>query len=128
MPREVNTQALKSMSSMILPSARPPRLDPETKEVIPGEVIQGSIPHREIPHQDFPRAVYLHPRKPYKKMFLPIDGHGNKEWRWVANEVKTKTVQNEKELAAAQKEGWQTKVYVQPPPPAMDPETEEVSA
>jgi len=126
MPQELDTDAMKSMTEIILPSARLKAGNSVAGISVgpSGKANVGTLPHRDIPHFDFPRVVYFHPRKPYRKMILPVDGHGNKEWQWVANQVKTKTVQNKEELAAAQKEGYQLKHYVVPPPPLEQPEEE----
>lgn len=136
MPQELDHAAMREMKEVILPAAKPMQEIPERVTTegasVPGKIIQGravagTLPHRDIPHQDFPRAVYLHPRKPFKRMFLPVDGHGNKEWLWVANEAKTLVVKSEEELAAAKKQGFQLKHYVAPAMPlgSADPEAEE---
>lgn len=134
--RAVNESGLKSMKQIKLPSARPPRSTQIMGgdgsfvygEPIEGETIPGDIPTKEIPMQDFPKVVYLHPRKPYRRMFLPVDGHGNKEWQWIANEAKPLRVADKQELAKAIKDGYQEKVYIAPAPPNATAEPEEEPA
>jgi hypothetical protein len=130
--QEVDQVAIREAKSFILPSAKPhqdisDKYDPVTGQVTPGRFIKGStnpgtLPMRDIPFQEFPALVYLHPKKPFKKMLLPVDGHGNKEWQWVANQAKDLKVANAEELAAALKKGYQKKHYVVPPLPVEDPE------
>ncbi len=137
MAREIDEIGLREQKEVILPYAKPPqeiapKYDPSSGIITPGRMVAGSgnagtIPMKEKAHEDFPRAVYLHPKKPWKKMFLPVDGHGNKEWQWVANEAQSKTVANEEELAQAEKQGWKRKHYIAPPMPSEDPEEEAVN-
>ena len=134
MPQEIDQVAIREAKSFILPSAKPhqeipDKYDPVTGAVTPGRFVAGrtnpgTLPMRDIPHQEFPRAVYLHPKKSHRRMLLPIDGHGNKEWQWIQNEAKTKNVKSHEELEAAKKQGYQMKHYVAPPPPVADPEEE----
>jgi hypothetical protein len=124
MPQEINEVAMRKMSDIRLPSAKPPDMDEQTKEEIPGQVIPGTLPHREIAHQEYPRLVYKHPAKPYRRVMVMIDGHGNKEWKWQANEAKHLLVKNKAEFDAALKQGYQAKHYVAPPPPVEDAEEE----
>jgi hypothetical protein len=126
MPQEIDTDALKAMPEVRLPAAK---LQAGNSLLgVPagpsGRSEPGTIPHRDIPHQDFPRVVYLHPRKPYRRLMVPIDGHGNKEWQWIANEAKVRKVADQKELDQALKEGYKTKHYVVPPRPIEDAEEE----
>ena len=137
MPQELDQMALREMKEVILPAAKPhleivDKYDPTTGVLTPGRrvegrTIAGTLPHREIPHREVPRTVSLPPRKPYKTMFLPVDGHGNKEWVWVANEAKSRRCDDAKALEAAIKDGYQKKHYVAPPPPVEDPEEEAIA-
>lgn len=122
MPQEINEKALAKAKVTELPAAKPPQIDQETGEEIPGQAIRGTLPHKDIPHMEFPRAVHLHPKKPFVKRLLPVDGHGNKEWQWVANQAQTKVVKDKDELELALKQGWKIKHYVVPPPPVEAPE------
>jgi hypothetical protein len=136
MPSTVDQLAMKGKKEVTLPSAQPQRIitaDPETgaridPQEVPGQLNPGNIPHKAIPHQEFPRAVYLHPKKSHRRMYLPVDGHGNKEWQWVANEATTRILNSDEELKTAQKQGFQAKHYVAPEAPAgsADPEDQEV--
>ncbi len=130
-PQTVDHAAMREMKEVILPAAKPPNIIAERvsedgtlipAKVIPGRTIAGTLPMKDIEMQDLPRIVYLHPRKAYRRMYLPVDGHGNKEWQWVPNEAKTLTVKTEEELAAAKKQGYQLKHYVIPPMPTTDPD------
>lgn len=138
MPQQVDDAAMRELKEVVLPAAKPAQIIAERvtedgalvpAKVIAGRTIASTIPMRDIPHLEFPRVVYLHPKKPYKPMYLPVDGHGNKEWVWVANEAQTRKVANEEELKAAQKQGYQVKHYVIPEPPltSADPADVEVA-
>jgi hypothetical protein len=129
-PQEIDTEALKAMTEVRLPQAklRPGNTTLGQSVGPSGKADPGTIPHRDIPHQEFPRIVYLHPKKPFRKMFLPYDGHGNKEWKWVANQARELVVASEEELKKALTAGYQKKHYVVPPVPLEDPEEEAVDA
>lgn len=131
MPRQLNIKALRSVKESALPEARPPRstqiLNPMTGsyeygEEIPGEAIPGTLPHIEIPHYEFPKCVYKPPFKWWVPRIVVRDGHGNREWQWIANDEAVKVVSDEKELKEALKAGWQAKPTPHPPKPEEDPE------
>lgn len=122
--QEIDIDAMKAMTEVRMPQAKL-KAGNSVAGIVSGpsgRTEPGTIPHRDIPHQEFPRVVYLHPRKPFKKMNLPVDGHGNKELQWVPNEAKTALVNTKEELAAKLKDGYQLKHYVVPALPAADPE------
>jgi hypothetical protein len=123
--QEVDVEQMKSMTVVELPAGK---LKPGNSilgvETGPGGVQRGTVPHRDLAHQEFPRIVYKHPKRGWKRMNLPVDGHGNKEWQWVANEAETRKVANPEELEKAKKEGFQLKHYVTPPRPIEDAEEE----
>jgi hypothetical protein len=143
MPQQVDDAAMREMKEVTLPAAKPPQIIAErvTEDgaLVPGKVIQGrtvasTIPLRDIPHMEFPRVIYLHPKRPYKRMYLPVDGHGNKEWVWIANEPTSKKVANDEELKKALKQGFELKPYIIPEAPlgsadpADEPPTPNVNA
>lgn len=130
MPQTVNEAAAKNMKEMRLPSAKPgyfPQvMQPDGSfvygEWVEGETNAGNIPMKQIPHMEFPKMVYMPPKQAWKPMIVMADGHGNKEWQWVANEARTLVVKDDKELKHALGKGWQEKPYIAPEMPAEDPQ------
>lgn len=137
MPQQVDDAAMREMKEVILPAAKPAQIISErvldSGEIVPGKVIPartvpGTIPVRDIPHMEFPKIVYKHPTKAYKRMYLPVDGHGNKDWQWVPQEATTRKVANEEEFKAALKQGFQAKNYVMPAEPLEPADPEQAEA
>lgn len=131
MPSQVDDAAMRELKEVTLPSAKPAQEIPERvtaegitipAKTIPGRTNMGTLPLKEIPYQEYPRIVYKHPAKPWKSVVELVDGHGNKEWRWKANEATSRKVANENELRAALKQGFKTEVYITPPMPEEEPE------
>lgn len=130
MPFTVNETAAKTMKEIRLPSAKP-GFYPQTQDAsgnfiygewVEGETNTGNIPMKQIPHMDFPKTIYQYPRHPWKARIVMTDGHGNKEWQWIAVEAKSKVVADAKELKKALEQGWNEKPFIQPEMPAEDPE------
>lgn len=124
--QEIDQVALREMKEVNLPSAKPPVEVPDRfnengdviyGRTIPGRTIPGTLPTRDIPFQEYPKVLYLWPKKPYRKLMVPIDGHGNKEWQWVPNAATSIVVKNKKDEDAAGKKGYVLAPFVLPDPP-----------
>ena len=75
-------------------------------------------PTKPIPHLEFPRCVYRYPKSPTKEI---VEVRAGQEYRTIVPLMAlSKLVNNEKELAAALKEGWRKEPYV--PPFVQDPQ------
>jgi hypothetical protein len=118
MPFEINEEAFRKATeiNVMRPQEAVPDPLPSTWTGTPNR----GLPVRQIPHKEYPRVVYLHPTRPHKEVVHRNAQHEVVEIEKVPTEHISKLVQNEEELQAALKDGWQKEAYVAPTVPDPD--------
>lgn len=74
-------------------------------------------PVKTIPYLEYPRVVYKHPKDPYRVVEHRNTQHEIVQVERIPSEHISKLVNDERELAAALKDGWVKEPYVAAPAP-----------
>lgn len=74
-------------------------------------------PTKFIPHAEYPRALYKHPREPFRTIEHRNNKHELVDEEVVPNEHLVRVVADEAEMERALTEGWVKEAYIPETPP-----------